>query len=503
MLVVETISKIRRLYFAQSRPIKEICRELGLSRKVVRKVIRSGATEFHYEREKQPLPKIGPWRERLDEILAVNEAKSARERLTLIRVYEDLREAGYDGSYDAVRRYARGWQKERGAVTAEAYVPLSFAAGEAYQFDWSHEIVLLNGVTVAVKVAHVRLCHSRMLFVRAYPREAQEMVFDAHDKAFAFFKGTCARGIYDNMKTAVDAVFMGKAKGQDRQFNRRFAQMCGHYLVEPTACTPASGWEKGQVENQVGLVREKFFTPRLRMKSYDELNAWLLDKSIAYAKVHRHPELPDTTIWECFEDERLKLIAYPGRFDGFHAVPASVSKTCLVRFDTNKYSVLSSSVGRPVDVHAYADRIIIRQDGKVVGEHARCFGRGETIYDPWHYVPVLARKPGALRNGAPFKDWLLPPHLERVRRKLKGSDDGDRQMVKVLSAVLMDGLTSVDAACAEALSEGVHSADVIINILARRRDPEPAITIMTPAALQLRHAPLANCDRYDQLRRPG
>ena len=499
MLVVETIAKIRRLYFAQGRPIKEICRELGLSRKVVRKVIRSGKTEFHYEREKQPLPKIGPWRERLDAMLAVNEAKSVRERLTLIRVYEDLREAGYDGSYDAVRRYARGWQKERGAVTAEAYVPLSFAAGEAYQFDWSHEIILLNGTTVTVKVAHVRLCHSRMLFVRAYPREAQEMVFDAHDKAFSFFKGTCTRGIYDNMKTAVDAVFMGK----DRQFNRRFAQMCGHYLVEPTACTPASGWEKGQVENQVGLVRERFFTPRLRMKSYDELNAWLLDKSIAYAKVHRHPELPDTTIWDCFEDERAKLIAYPGRFDGFHAVPASVSKTCLVRFDTNKYSVLSSSVGRPVDVHAYADRIIIRQDGKSVGEHARCFGRGETVYDPWHYVPVLARKPGALRNGAPFKDWLLPTHLERVRRKLKGSDDGDRQMVKVLSAVLLDGLPEVDAACAEALSEGVHSADVILNILARRRDPAPAITIMTPAALTLHHAPLANCGRYDQLRRPG
>jgi transposase len=483
MLVVETIAKIRRLYFAQGRPIKEICRELGLSRKVVRKVIRSGKTEFHYEREHQPLPKIGPW----------------RERLTLIRIYEDLQGLGFDGSYDAVRRYARGWQKERGAVTAEAYVPLSFAAGEAYQFDWSHEIVLLNGTTVTVKVAHVRLCHSRMLFVRAYPREAQEMVFDAHDKAFAFFKGTCTRGIYDNMKTAIDAVFMGK----DRQFNRRFAQMCGHYLVEPTACTPASGWEKGQVENQVGLVRERFFTPRLRMKSYDDLNGWLLDQCIAYAKVHRHPELPDRTIWDCFEEERSKLIAYAGRFDGFHAVPASVSKTCLVRFDTNKYSVLSSGVGRPVDVHAYADRIIIRQDGKVVGEHARCFGRAETIYDPWHYVPVLARKPGALRNGAPFKDWLLPTHLERVRRKLKGSDDGDRQMVKVLSAVLMDGLTQVDAACAEALSEGVHSADVILNILARRRDPAPPVTIMTPDALRLTHAPRANCDRYDQLRRPG
>ena len=228
------------------------------------------------------------------------------------------------------------------ASTADAYVPLSFAPGEAYQFDWSHEVVLINGATVIVKVAHVRLCHSRMLFVRAYPRETQEMVFDAHDRAFAFFKGACTRGIYDNMKTAVETIFVGK----ERAYNRRFLQMCGHYLVEPVACTPASGWEKGQVENQVGLVRERFFTPRLRVKSYEELNAWLLDQCIAYAKAHRHPEFRDRTVWEVFEAERPSLVPYAGRFDGFHAVPASVSKTCLVRFDNNRYSVAAER-GRP------------------------------------------------------------------------------------------------------------------------------------------------------------
>jgi transposase len=254
MLVVETIAKIRRAYFAQKKPIKAICREFRVSRKVVRKVIRSEATEFRYERGEQPLPRIGPWRDQLDGLLLTNEGKPARERLTLIRIFEELRALGYGGSYDAVRRYAKAWHVERGAATAEAYVPLSFALGEAYQFDWSHEVVLINGTTVTVKVAHVRLCHSRMLFVRAYPRETQEMVFDAHNRAFAFFKGTCTRGIYDNMKTAVEAVFIGK----DRQYNRRFLRMCGHYLVEPVACTPASGWEKGQVENQVGLVRERF-----------------------------------------------------------------------------------------------------------------------------------------------------------------------------------------------------------------------------------------------------
>jgi transposase len=497
MLVVETIAKIRRAYFVQGKAIKAICRELGVSRKVVRKVLRSGATEFAYERSVQPQPKIGPWREQLERLLAENAGRPRRERLTLMRVFEELRGLGYQGGYDAVRRFASAWAQEREMATASAFVPLSFAPGEAFQFDWSHEVVLINGTTVTVKVAHVRLCHSRMLFVRAYPRETQEMVFDAHDRAFAFFRGACTRGIYDNMKTAVDAIFVGR----ERAYNRRFQQMCGHYLVEPVACTPASGWEKGQVENQVGVIRQRFFAPRLRVRSYEELNAWLLDRCIAYAKAQAHPEVRDRTVWEMFEAERPSLVPYAGPFDGFHAVPASPSKTCLVRFDNNKYSVEASAVGRPVEVRAYAERIDLRQDGRLVGRHRRSFGRGETVYNPWHYVPVLARKPGALRNGAPFKDWVLPAALERVRRKLKAVPDGDRQMVEVLSAVLTDGLAAVEAACAEALREGVHSADVILNILARQRDPGPPVTIMTPEALKLRHEPVADCARYDSLRR--
>jgi hypothetical protein len=140
-----------------------------------------------------------------------------------------------------------------------------------------------------------------------------------------------------------------------------------------------------------------------------------------------------------FEEERPRLVAYLGRFDGFHALAASVSKTCLVRFDNNKYSVNAGAVGRPVEIHAYAERIVIRQDGHIVAEHRRSYNWGETIYGAWHYVPVLARKPGALRNGAPFRDWVLPAVLERVRRRLAGSDDGDRQMVAILAAVLTDG----------------------------------------------------------------
>ena len=495
---VDTIARIRREFFIRKRPIKEIVRELHVSRNTVRKVVRSGATALSYEREVQPLPKLGQWRSDLDRLLLTNADKASRERLTLIRIFEALRGLGYEGGYDAVRRYARSWRRERLAVTADADVPLSFAPGEAYQFDWSHEVVLINGVTNKIKVAHVRLCHSRMFFVRAYPRESQEMVFDAHGRAFAFFKGACQRGIYDNMKTAVETIFVGR----ERAYNRRFLQMCSHHLVDPVACTPASGWEKGQVENQVGLVRERFFTPRLRVKSFEELNTILLDQCIAFAKAHPHPEYKDRTVWQVFEAERPSLVPYAGRFDGFHAVQASVSKTCLVRFDNNKYSVAASAIGRPVEVRAYADQIEIRQDGRVVGTHPRAFGRDQTVLDPWHYVPVLARKPGALRNGAPFKNWVLPAGLDRIRRKLAGVEDGDRQMVSILTAVLSDGLPAVEAACQEALREGVHSADVVLNILARQREPMAvAVTVITPDALALRHEPSADCARYDSLRR--
>ena len=245
-------------------------------------------------------------------------------------------------------------------------MPLSFAPGEAYQFDWSHEIVLLDGVTTTVKVAHMRLCHSRMPFVRAYPRESQEMVFDAHDRAFAFFKGACTRGIYDNMKTAVDAIFVGK----ERAYNRRFLQMCGHYLVEPVACTPGAGWEKGQVENQVGTVRQRLFSPRLRFESYEELNAWLLDRCVAWAKAQPHPEVRDKTIWEMFE-------ARAGEPGARTPGPSTASTRCRPRrrrpassaSTTTSTRSMASAVGRPVEVRAYADRIELRQDGRVVGEH--------------------------------------------------------------------------------------------------------------------------------------
>ena len=433
MVTVDTIGRARRAYWVQKKKIKAIARELRLSRGTVRRIVRSGETVLTYERKEQPLPKLGAFVEQLDKLLEANMAKRKRERLTTKRLTEQLKEAGYAGGYDAVRRYAQRWRQEHAAESAAAFVPQVYAPGEAYQFDWSHEIVILDGVTTEVKVAQMRLCHSRMPFIRAYPREAQEMLFDAHDKAFAFYRGACERGIYDNMKTAVDAIFVGK----ERLFNRR---------KQP------------------------------------------------------HPEFPDKTIFEVFERERDQLIPYRGPFDAYRSTPASVSKLCLVRFDNNKYSVMSTVVGRTVDVFAYADRIVIKHNGTVVGEHPRSFARDHVEYNACHYLDVLTKKPGALRNGAPFKD--LPGALGRVQRKLRTMKDGGRQMVAILTSVESDGLGAVEGACAEALGSGVCSADVILNILARRSDPAPASPIATPERLQLQVLPRADCARYDGLRPP-
>ena len=500
MLSVETIARIRREHLGKGVAIKKIVRDLKVSRNTVRKVVRSGETSFSYERRVQPMPKLGPWVDELERRLEANEGEARRDRLSLLRIYEELASLGYGGGYDAVRRYAKAWRRRRRSLSpTQAHVPLSFASGEAYQFDWSHEHAVLAGTTTRVKAAHMRLCHSRMFLVQIYPREGQEMVFDAHERAFRFFGGACRRGIYDNMKTAVNTVFIGK----ERAYNQRFLEMCSHHLVEPVACTPGAGWEKGQVENQVGHVRGRLFVPRPRGTSYDEINGWLMEQCIREAKRRRHPEIKDKTVWQVFEEERPYLMAYRGPFDGFHAAEAGVSKTCLVRFDNHHYSVEARAVGGPVDVRAYAGRIVIRQDGETVGEHRRSFRRGKITYDPWHYVPILQRKPGALRNGAPFKGWQLPGALGRMRARLSAHDDGDWQVVKILAAVLEDGLEAVEAACGEALANGVCSADVVLNILARGRQPGPPAPIAVPESLSLRHQPAADCRRYDRLREAG
>lgn len=498
MLCVETIGKIRRRRLVQGESISAIARDLGLSRNTVKRALRFEGEGFEYHRQHQPRPKLGAYLATLEQWLEAEEKLPARERRTAQRMYEALSLEGYSGAVDAVRRYMRQFEQRHRPI-ATAFIPQYFAPGEAYQFDWSHEHVELGGVEQVVKVAHVRLCHSRAFFLMAYPRESQEMVFDAHAQAFAFLGGVPRRGIYDNLKPAVDAIFAGR----ERRYNRRFLVMCNHYLIEPTACTPAAGWEKGQVENQVGNVREWVFTPKLRFTDLAELNRHLAARCLQLAAERAHPEQPERRIVEVWEEERAVLRAMPAPFDGYAERSCRISATALVNFERNRYSVECRYVGQVATVRAYAQRIVVLCAGQIVGEHPRCFERGQTIYNPWHYVTALERKPGALRNGAPFKDWNLPASMTRLRERLVRHIDGDRQFVDILSMVALYGLEAVSAACAEALEEQVVTSAHVVNLLHRAAAPPPAPVLQVPEALKLSVEPTANCERYNQLLQPA
>ena len=172
----------------------------------------------------------------------------------------------------------------------------AFAPDDAYQFDWSIETVCLAGQTLKVNIAHFRLCHSRAFFVCAYPNQKADMLMDAHNRAFAFFGGIPARGIYDNMKTAVTRI----GKGKEREFNAQFLQMMTRFFIEPVACTPASGWEKGQVERQIRHLRERLFKPTLAFDSFTSLNDYLQQQCQRLMQQHKHPKYrqPINDIWE-------------------------------------------------------------------------------------------------------------------------------------------------------------------------------------------------------------
>ena len=492
---METIRKVRIAHHRNHKSIREICRDFHLSRNTVRKILRSEATEFCYERKVQPRPKLAAFKEQLSALLKEDAGKPAKQRRTALQLFEQLQRAGFGGSYDSVRRFVQGWRKNSAERELKAFIPLSFAPGEAFQFDWCYEQIELAGVNVRVKVAQFRLSHSRMPFCIAYSRETLEMVLDAHVRAFDFFGGTCRKGIYDNLRTVVTKVLMGR----ERVFNRRFVSLASHYLFEPVACTPAAGWEKGQIENQVGFIRQRFFNQRRKFASLEELNEWLADQCRHLAATHKHPEFAGRTVAEVFAAEQEHLVRVKVPFDSYQETTARVACTALVSFDRNRYSVHASAVGKTVSVRAYAGHLVFLADGQTVGVHRREFGRDKTTFDPWHYLEVLKRKPGALRNGAPFKDWEFPLPLKQVRAAMSSRPDGDRQFVNILAAVLTHGLDAVVAACAEAVAANTVSQGIILNILSRAQEPPEPADCESPRLPQLRMPPVADCRRYDSL----
>ena len=493
MFIVESIAKIRRMYYVNNKGIKTIAKELKISKNTVKKVIRSETTKFELVKYKKSKPVLEGYLPRLTQLLEENKNEPLRRRLTAKKLHEHLSFLGYQGSYESVNLIAREFRRSHEAKGKQVFIPLVYEPGEAFQFDWGEEEICLNGEIIRVKAARIKLCHSRHSLVVVYPNEQLEMVMAAHEEAFKFFEGCCKKGIYDNMKTAVKKILIGK----DRIFNEKFAQMASHYLFEPIACTPASGWEKGQVEKQVGDNRRNFFTPMLKGESYDDINSQLRKMSLDWSKNRQHPDFKERTIFEVYEEEQSYLIPYRGEFAAYRIHPTIVSPLSMISYDTNMYSVECAYVGLSVQIKSHAWSIIILHEGKIIGYHMRCFARHQKIYNPWHYVPALERKPGALRNGAPFKDLmnLLPPVFATIRHRLENYKDSDKQFVAILLLVNKHGLEKVTNACNQVIISGGSSATLVEQYL----QPIAQIASQETEFIQLQNPPDGDCSIYSEL----
>jgi transposase len=491
---MEMLGKIRRMHLRDKLSLHEIVKRTGLSRNTVRRWLRSAeeATPPTYRRTDGP-GKLTAFHAALEQALKADSHRNKQNRRTGKALFEQIKADGYAGGYSRVNDFIRDW-RGREDKAPHAFVPLKFELGEAFQFDWSEESLVIGGIYRRMQVSHLKLCASRAFWLVAYPSQGHEMLFDAHTRSFAALGGVPRRGIYDNMKTAVDKV----NKGKGRIVNARFAVMCSHYLFDADFCNVASGWEKGVVEKNVQDSRRRIWleAQSLKFGSFTELNAWLGERCRALWSELRHPEYKKFCVSEMLEQERGEMMPMPTPFDGYVEKSARVSGTCLVSISRNRYSVPCEFAGQRVSTRLYPNRVGVVAGDVVVASHDRLTDRDQIRYDWQHYIPLVERKPGALRNGAPFAD--MPAPLKKLRQGLMRHEGGDRIMARVLAAVPVAGLDAVLVAVELVIESGVLSAEHVENVLARLNAiPQPA---RVETSLQLKEAPVANTSRYDKLR---
>jgi hypothetical protein len=235
---------------------------------------------------------------------------------------------------------------------------------------------------------------------------------------------------------------------------------------------------------------------RQRFGSFEELNVWLGQRCREpWAEIH-HPEHSQFTVAEMLEHELPHLMPMPEPFDGYVENPARVSSTCLVTVLRNRYSVPCELAGQMVSTRLYPTRVVVVAEDQIVASHARLGDRGQTSYDWQHYIPLVQRKPGVLRNGAPFAD--MPAPLLSLQRVLLKRPGGDRVMAQVLAAVPTAGLDAVLVAVELVLESGAVSAEHVLNVLARLNTALPPQAVET--VLTVSEAPTSDTGRYDSLR---
>ncbi len=499
MISVEDREKIRRAYFVEGKGVRQIARELHVARKTVVKAIESAEAEAYTLGQPRLAPVLGPYKQRIDELLAGNGRLPRKQRYTSHKIYEQIVKAGYQGAESTVRGYIG--QRRKQQKRPKVFLPLEYDPGTDAQVDWGEALAENAGVRETVQVFFMRLCYSRRLFLMAFPTQKQEAFLEGHVQAFHLFQGVPHRIAYDNLKAAVQKVL----EGHTRQEQQAFIAFRSHYLFESHFCTPGQGHEKGGVEHGVGFGRRNFMVPIPRVASFAELNALLLAECLK--DDGRQVDGQAVTIGEAWEMEQPALRPLPGKdYRCCVTRPVSLTPYGQVEFESNRYSVPADKAQSHLVLKAYPFRVDILFMDAIIASHARCYGKNQDIFDPLHYLPLLEQRPGAFQHAKPMRRWreTWPPAYERLLARLQAEQAdgrGVREFVRILRLHEQYPASLVEQAVTQALEYGCIHADGVALCLRQIQQPETAVAALDLADHPRLAGEIAAPDlrRYEQL----
>jgi transposase len=455
-------TKIRLEVLRGESSKREVMRREGIHWDTLTKILRYSEPPGYRKKQVRSKPKTGPFLDRISQIIDTDKSLPKKQRHTAKRIYERIKEEGYQGGYTQVKEAVRNVKIRK----KEVFMPLKHKPGEA-QVDFGYALAKVAGYLKKVAFLVMALPYSGAFFLRTFERECTESYWDGHARAFEFFGGVPRRITYDNARVLVSKIISSR----ERKLTDGFLQLQSHYLFREHFCRVARPNEKGVVEGVVKFARLNFMVPVPEVNSLEELNITLERKCREDLKRRLRGRVG--TKDELLAEERQAFIDLPpSPFDACRKQPTQANSLSLVRFDDNDYSVPVAYAHHDILIKGYVDRVVLCHGPKVIAEHKRSWGKEGVFFNYIHYLPLLERKPGSLDFARPLSGLDIPECFNLLRRRLvqeqRKEGEGLREFIKVLRLLEDYSMAQVKQAVKRGLVMRVHSRDAIAQFLLPR-----------------------------------